>query len=156
MNRQKLELQINQPTEITLLYDEPITGTSQYGQYALYAVAVNEDEYSLFAPVEIHAELSKLHKGQKAVVTKLAAQRGSKLVTTYEVKIHGAEVKVPVVATSQSESMEEPQQQHDHHFDIMLSSYRDALDISRELNGLVDVHRCAITLYLSRNRQSNY
>jgi len=36
--RTKLELPINRPVEIELLYDEPVTGKSQYGQYYMYAV----------------------------------------------------------------------------------------------------------------------
>jgi len=31
--RTKLELEINKPTSIELLFDEPITGESQYGPY---------------------------------------------------------------------------------------------------------------------------
>ena len=156
--RTKLELAINLPTELTLLYSEPITGRSQYGDYYMYAVAVGEDEYSFFAPAEVHAELSKLGKGNKAVVTKLAAQRGSKLVTTYDVKVVGKEVKQQVAQTEMQnqEDVYAPASPHDSFFDVMLNSYRDALEISRELNGLVDVHRCSITLYLSRCRHNNY
>ena len=51
--RTKLELPINQATELTLLYDEPISGKSQYGDYFMYAVAVGDEEYNYFASAEV-------------------------------------------------------------------------------------------------------
>lgn len=152
--RTKLELPINQPMEITLLYDEPISGKSQYGDYFMYAVAVGDEEYSYFAPAEVHAELNKLSKGDKAVITKIAAQRGNKLVTTYEVKPINAKVEVPILQSG-TEQPEEPEQ-HDHFFDIMMDSYRDALEISKELNGMADSEKIAITLFIARSKQNNF
>ena len=155
--RTKLELVINQPTELTLLYSEPITGRSQYGDYYMYAVAVGEDEFSFFAPAEVHVELSKLGKGNKAVVTKLAAQRGSKLVTTYDVKVIGKEVKQPVteVEMQNQEDVYAPAL-HDIYFNLLLNSYKDALEISRELNGMIDVEKASISLFIARSKQSHY
>jgi hypothetical protein len=152
--RTKLELPINQATELTLLYDEPISGKSQYGDYFMYAVAVGDEEYSYFAPAEVHAELNKLSKGDKAVITKIAAQRGNKVVTTYEVKPINAKVEIPVAQTA-NEQPEEPEQ-HDHFFDIMMDSYRDALEISKELNGMADSEKIAITLFIARSKQNNF
>ena len=58
MERQKLELEINSPTKIKLLFDEPIVGESQYGKYYLYAVSNGSDkEYSLFAADTVHEVL---------------------------------------------------------------------------------------------------
>ncbi len=156
--RTKLELAINQPTELTLLYSEPITGRSQYGDYFMYAVAVGEDEYSFFAPAEVHAELSKLSKGDRALVTKLAAQRGKKLVTTYEIKAVGKEAKQPVIEALGQSNEEEyaAAPTHDSFFDIMLNSYRDGLEISRELNGMADPEKIAVTLFIARSKQSHF
>ena len=152
--RTKLELPINQATELTLLYDEPISGKSQYGDYFMYAVAVGDEEYSYFAPAEVHAELNKLGKGDKAIITKIAAQRGNKLVTTYEVKLIGAKVEISATQ-SVNEQLDAPAQ-NDHFFDIMLHSYRDALEISKELNGLADPEKIAITLFIARSKTNSY
>lgn len=156
--RTKLELGLNSPTELTLLFDDPIVGKSQYGDYFMYAVAVGDDEYSFFAPVEVHSELSKLKKGQKAIVTKLAAQRGGKLVTSYDVKLLTKEVKVPVTQTADAnhEGEDLSPAPHDNFFAIMLRSYKDGLEISRELNGLADPEKIAVTLFIARSKQSNY
>lgn len=154
--RQKLELQINLPTEITLLYSDPIVGKSQYGDYSMYVVAVGEEEFAFFAPVELHDQLKDLKKGSKAIITKLAAQRGNKVVTSYEVKVIGKEVKHHITQTTEANIEEEGVPAHDHYYDLLLASYKDSVEISKELNGLVDVHRAAITLYLSRCKQSNY
>ena len=88
MERKKLELEINKPTHIKLLYDSPIVGESQYGEYYLYAVSNGSGhEYSLFAHDSVHAVLKEHGKGTEAIVTKIAAQRGKKLVTTFDVKV---------------------------------------------------------------------
>jgi hypothetical protein len=143
--RTKLELEINKPTELELLYDEPVTGKSQYGDYFLYAVKVNGSEYSYFPNEEIHEKLKTLRRGDKAVVTKLASQRGNKLVTVYN---------VDVGESSASDSL--PQQtkdSDDRYYSIMLQSYRDALKINNELNGMVDPSKIAVTLFIARTRE---
>jgi hypothetical protein len=155
--RTKLDLPINQPTEITLLYSEPITGKSQYGDYFMYAVSKDDAEFSYFAPAEVHSELSKLSKGGKAIITKLAAQRGSKLITTYDVKLVSAEVKQPIEQTTWHNTEEEDiAPTHDPFFGIMLNSYRDALEISKELNGMADPEKIAVTLFIARSKQNNF
>ncbi len=88
MERKKLELEINKPTNIRLLYDEPIVGESTYGKYYLYAVRNGDgSEYSYFAPPEVHDTLKKLKKNAEVEITKIAAQRGKKLITTYDVQV---------------------------------------------------------------------
>lgn len=151
--RQKLELAINQPTEITLLYNEPIVGKSQFGDYNMYAVAVGDDEFSFFAPAEVHAELSKLGKGQTAIVTKLAAQRGSKVVTTYDVKVPDRNEAADTKEELDSSIEEEVK---DPFFDLMLQSYKDALDISKKLNGMANPEKIAVTLFIARSKSNSY
>lgn len=152
--RTKLELPINQPMEITLLYDEPVSGQSKYGSYHLFAVAVNEDEYSFFPTEEVYEQIKHLKKGDRFTITKLASQRGNKLVTTYEVKPINVKVEIPVLQ-SDTVQPEEPEL-HDHFFDIMMDSYRDALEISKELNGMADSEKIAITLFIARSKQNNF
>ena len=85
--RRKLDLQLYQPTQIELLYDDPVIGKSQYGDYYLYAVQTQEAEFAFFAPEEVHSELLNLKKGDRVIVTKSAMQKGSKLVTKYLIKV---------------------------------------------------------------------
>lgn len=153
MERKKLEIAINTPTQIVLLYDEPIIGESRYGDYYLYAVQVGDEQYSYFAPPEVHEQLQHLGKGEMATITKLAAQRGSKLITKWVVDTNNTNGKSkpqkPAV-----EVIEEPpiQQGTDRYCSVMLDCYRDAISIQEQLNGLVDVSRIAITLFIARSK----
>lgn len=131
-----------------MLYDKPTTGTSQYGEYFLYSVRNGDGatEYSYFAPSEVHEQLKALKKGDKATITKLAEQRGSKIVTKYDVQTQPISVKaVPTENTATGK---------DVYFESMLSSYEDALKIQERLNGMIDVNRVAITLYISKTKTS--
>ena len=111
--RQKLELSVNTPTQIELLYDECVSGENQYGAYYLYAVKCNGAEYSFFPSEALHRELQKYRRGDKIKITRLSAFRGSKLVSTYEVK--------PVEA---SDAIKEPETGgRDKFYNIMLNSY---------------------------------
>ncbi|MFZ1289556.1 MAG: hypothetical protein WAR79_05680 [Melioribacteraceae bacterium] len=151
----KLELEINKPVTIELLYDEPVTGRSEFGNYNMYAISVNGNEYSYFAPDEVHLELIKLSKGGKAIITKIAAQRGSKLVTKYEVKLlNQPKPKSEVVSIGQAmeEILPEISDEPDEFFLIMKRSYSDALKINSELNGMVDPAKIAITLFIARSK----
>jgi len=148
--RRKLELQLNQPTEIELLYDDPVIGKSQYGDYFLYAVKTQEAEFAFFAPEEVHSELLNLKKGERAIVTKSAVQKGNKLVTKYLIEVPEPGIK----QTRETLKVEQPSKQdnkQDKFYEVMLTSYKDALQIQTELNGMVDVSRIAITLFIARS-----
>lgn len=101
MQRPKLELPINQPVTAEFIFDEPVTGSSQYGPYYMYALQVGNTEYSFFSPADLHEKLKLFRKGDKVTLTKLAAQRGNKLITVYDaVKLangkHNGNGKLPV------------------------------------------------------------
>ena len=49
MERKKLELEVNKPVSLTLLFDSPIEGESQYGKYYMYGVQNGKEEFNLFA-----------------------------------------------------------------------------------------------------------
>ncbi len=166
--RQKLTLQINSPTEISLLYDEPIVGTSHYGKYALYAVESAGMEYSFFAPDSVHEQIKTLSKGESAIITKLAAMRNNKVVTAFDVVM-----PKPVAVANENSSVVKPYVELDNEshgeindckgsnagdksYDIMLNSLRDAAAITKELDGLVDVNRIGITLFIARSKSNNY
>lgn len=159
--RNKLEFGINTPTEITLLYDEPVTGTSQYGQYNLYAVESEGIEYSLFAPDTVHEQIKDLKKGQSAIITRLAAQRGSKIVSAYDVVLQKKVNASPIVDNKDEEedydfSTPIPEVTKDPTYKIMLESLRDAVAITSELGGMVDANRIGITLFIARSKNNNY
>jgi len=143
--RAKLELPINKPVEIELLYDEPITGKSQYGEYYMYAVKSNGEEYTFFAPEEVHERLKGYSKGDKVLITKLAAQRGNRLVVTYDVSIQEEE-----------QSSESANECDDYLYELLLKSYRDALKIQQELNGMIDIEKAAITLFIARSKVNTH
>src|SRR5574338_910385 len=148
--RRKLELQLNQPTEIELLYDDPVVGKSQYGDYFLYAVKTNEAEFAFFAPEEVHSELLNLKRGDKAIVTKSAMQKGSKLVTKYSLDVPDTTAKLLNEPVAEVQPLNQSKST-DKFYDVMLTSYKDALQIQSELNGMVDVSRIAITLFIARS-----
>ncbi len=149
--RPKLELEINKPTHIKLLFDEPIVGESQYGKYYLYAVSNGSDkEYSLFAADTVHEVLKDHGKGTEAIITKLAAQRGKKLVTTYDVQIVG-NGKVDSAMPNQKTPP-------DSYLSAMDKSFEDALQIQEKFNGMANVNQIAITMFIQRtkNKDSHY
>ena len=152
--RSKLELEVNESKTIELLYDEPVVGESQYGTYNLYAVRCGGREYSFFATDSVHEQLKNLRRGDKATITKLAVNRGNKVITTYAVEV----LKEQVAAgdTQLTEESSENTDSTDSLYEIMLNSYEDALKIQAELNGLVDVSRVAITLFIARAKNGNY
>lgn len=161
--RTKLELEINKPTKVELLFDDPIIGESKFGPYAMFALSVNGLEYSFFAPSsDVQSELSKLGKGDKAIITKQAVQKENRVVTTYDIQIPRRVIDLtrpnPKVV-SIGEAVEDvlpniPQYKiHDKYYDIMRQSYADALEINTELKGITsDVARLCITLFIARSK----
>jgi hypothetical protein len=125
-----------------LLYDEPVVGNSRYGEYYLYVVKNGTgEEYSFFAPDEVHEQIKQLKKGAKFTIVKLAEQRGTKIITKYDVTIDAA------LSDSGNNSK-------DSYFEAMFASYDDAMKIQEKLNGMVDVNRIAITLFIARSKGS--
>jgi len=137
MERKKLELELNKPVKIELMSDQCLIGTSRYGEYYLYNIRNGgNEELSYFADKEVHEKLKELRKGDKAEICKRAEQKGTKIITSFDVK---------VVKTETPSSK-------DNYFETMLSSYQDAQKIQEELNGMVDVNRIAITLFIARSK----
>lgn len=151
-DRKKLEIPLNQPCLIELLYDQPTIGTSQYGEYYLYSVRNGDGktEFSYFAPVEVHEQLKNMKKGSKVSITKFAEQKGTKILTKYNIKaLNGQPNTTPL---DESESISVPD--NDNLYDLMLLSCRDAVRIQQELGGLMDAKSIAVTLFISRSKLS--
>ena len=153
--RKKLELELNRPTEIKLLYDEPIVGESQYGNYYLYAVESEGTEYSFFAPKEVHEKIANLKKGDTAIITKSAKQQGSRFVASYDVilpEYSNRSNKVQTIDEVLDDVLPSEEEETDSLYEIMLKSLRDAVDIANQLGGIVDVNRIGITLFIARSK----
>ncbi len=135
---------MNKATTLELLFDEPIIGQSQYGQYYLYAVkngSGSDEEYSYFAPDIVHEQLKELPKGTKVEIIKLAEQKGTKVVTNYALKVlsNGKEEK-----------------QVDNYYQLMLNSCKEAIKIQNELGGMFDAKSIAVTLFIARSKINGY
>jgi hypothetical protein len=165
-DRKKLELELNQPMTLELIFDRPLQGENRYGPYFLYALQDPETgtEYSYFAPPEVHEHLKDLTRGDVFTITKTATTKGKKIVTDYHVEIHteaAQDVSFPPPATNgngkatavMAKPMASPVRTSvDAFFDAMLASYEDAMRIQEKLNGMVDVNRIAITLFIARSK----
>jgi len=158
--RRKLELNLNEPVKIELLFDTPMVGQSQFGEFYLYAVKNGDGttEYSYFAPEDVHATLKEHKKGARFTITKLAEQKGSKIITKYDVvPLQSAS---PESAPQQEETKQEERIQpvkdapvaEDKYFAIMLNSCRDAMKIQSELGGMLDAKSLAVTLFIARSK----
>ena len=132
---------------LELLYDEPRIGQSQYGEYYLYAVRNDgPDEMSFFAPDVVHEKIKDLKKGERFIVTKVAEQKGSKIITKYEVNYE-----------QQKKPSEKPfELQGDNYFELMLNSCKDAIKIQQELGGLMDAKSLAVTLFIARSKTNGF
>ena len=154
--RKKLILELNTPTEITLLYSDPVMGNSQYGEYFMYAVQSGNEEYAFFAPVEIHKELDNYGKGDSFVITKLAAQRGTKLITKFAVEPrkngNGIHEVNSILNGKDIEEDDETSPVIDIYYDVILQSYKDAIAVQKEIGILSDVTLIAITLFIARSK----
>ncbi len=125
---------------LELLFDEPMVGQSRFGEYYLYAVKNGTDaEYSFFAPAEVNEQIKTLRKGERFEITKLAEQKGTKIVTSYKV-----EKRSPVNEINKNSN--------DNFYDLMLTSCRDAVKIQNELGGLMDAKSLAVTLFIARSK----
>jgi len=139
-----LELQPNQ-AKILELRSDAIVGKNTYGEYQLFIVSNgSNEELSFFCPNEkIYEQLKVLKKGDHFEITKTAKQNGKGIMVDYEIVV--LEDKMPQTKNGNTSSQ-------DNYFDLMLRSYEDALKINEKLQGLVDVSRIAVTLFIARSK----
>jgi hypothetical protein len=148
--RPKLELQVNVPTQIRLLNDKCIEGSSQYGVYHLYNI-VNGDgktEYSLFAQDDLHKQLKLFKKNDELSVTKLAASRANKLVVTWDVK------KLNEIVTekpTEPEAINFDHLQNDFLYSAMESSLEQSISLAKRFNS-VPIDKIAISLFIAKTK----
>ncbi|MCK9212188.1 MAG: hypothetical protein M0P61_15215 [Ignavibacteriaceae bacterium] len=95
--RKKLELQLNQPTRIELLFDEPVVGESKFGVYYLYAVRNGDGatEYSFFTPDEVDQKLMEyVYFGELSVVSVLTKWYSGKSLQSF---MHGIQAEYGLI-----------------------------------------------------------
>jgi len=149
MERKKLELQINTPVNLQLLFDEPLVGESKFGEYYMYAVKNGNDdaEYSFFAPLKIHERLKgKSKKGTEFTITKTATQKGKRLVTDFDIKF---------LDNGKDEKKSKPKPDETEYYSAMLKSYEEAAKIQSKYSA-VNLNQCAVTLYISRVKTNGF
>ena len=141
----KLELGLNKPVKIELLQDQPLIGTSRYGEYYLYNVRNGTgEELSFFPDKEVHEKLKELHRGDKIEICKRAEQKGTKILTKYDVNVEKKNIVSPVNELNKNTN--------DSFYDLMLASCKDAVRIQNELGGLMDAKSLAVTLFIARSK----
>jgi len=147
MERQKLELEVNKPTKIKLLFNDCIEGsTPKFGKYFLYAVRNGDgSEYSLFAADQLHEELKKFKKDDELLITKLASQRNNKLVVAWEVK------KINEAMVTESELTNQNSSQDDFYYTAMEKSFDEAVKLQQKFSG-VNISQVAISIFIQRTR----
>ncbi len=120
-----------------------MVGQSRFGEYYLYAVKNGTDqEYSFFAPAEVNEQIKSLRRGERFEITKLAEQKGTKIVTSYKVEKKNLESPVNEINKNSN----------DNFYELMLTSCRDAVKIQNELGGLMDAKSLAVTLFIARSK----
>jgi len=102
------------------------------------------EELLYFAPEEVNEQIKQLRKGDRFEITKLAEQKGTKIVTSYNVKIEKKNLESPVIEINKNSN--------DNFYDLMLTSCRDAVKIQNELGGLMDAKSLAVTLFIARSK----
>ncbi len=172
--RPKLNIPLNNMIIIELLFDEPVTGKNQYGNYYLYAVKKNDQEYSYFATADVHESLKNCKKGDRVGITKLASRRGGKFHLQYMVNLYPDDetANVADVVKKVADSMDMDKALHkksdkqeisvdenaaipnltDFFYDVLLKSYQDALKMQKELNQNIDPEKAAVTLFIARSK----
>ncbi len=148
MERAKLYLQINSPTNLQLLYDNPLIGSNKYGEFYCYSVKDEKDkEYSFFVSDKVHQILKDKTRGTKFQITKIAKQNGKKLITDFEVEFPNNGIK----------EEKNPQQKTagNGYFDLMLQSYEEATKIQSKYSA-VNLNQCAVTLFIAKSRLNGF
>ncbi len=142
MERKKLELQINSPMNLQLLFDDPLVGESKFGEYYMYGVKNGDAEYSFFAPLKVHTQLKDKQRGTKFQITKTAQQKGKNLVIDFEISFLG---------NGKEEKKSETNMEENGYYEAMLKCYDEATRIQNKFSA-VNLNQCAVTLFIARTK----
>ena len=163
MNKPKLDLQVNIPATIKLLMDKPITGSNTYGNWYLFGVEFEGQEYSFFATEEVtkFAEKNKLRKGDVVKVIKTIIKNGKKNQTSYQLEIvskgqqnHPASNGNPVEKLN-AHTNGNANHQTVEDYNVMHDCLAQGIKLQQDLGSVIDVNRIAITLFITRTKAKN-
>lgn len=149
--RTKLELEIGEPRVLQLMFDRPLTGENRYGPYFLYAFVdpATGEEFSFFAPdQDSHDKLSMFKAGDSVRLLKSARQNGRRVITELSI--------TPANGTAKTQTQESTPSKPDSLFEVLEQCYSDAIKMQERFNGMVDVNRIAITLFIARSRTNGH
>jgi len=156
MNKPKLDLQVNQPATIKLLMDKPVTGSNAFGDWYLFGVSYEGQEYSFFATEDVakFTEENNLRKGDSIKVTKTIIKIGKKNQTSYQLEIvnkgqqsHPASNGNGQVATNGNGQADD--------YKVMHDCLAQGIKLQQDLGSVIDVNRIAITLFITRTKAKN-
>jgi hypothetical protein len=166
---------LNQPARVKLLKDKPFEGSSTYGKYLLYSVEHDGVEKAYFATEEVHEEMQAhgLKRGDEIVLTKLAQQNGRRVVPRIQVAVVSRTHEPPSPPPPKSQTgaeiaksyrnpledaTETPSGLSDGLFEIMQTSLKEAVEITRTVSGVPfqneDIQKIASCLFIARTRMS--
>jgi hypothetical protein len=143
----KLELKLNESVKVTLLKDKCYQGENGFGKYYLYTVSHDGVEKSFFAPEDIHQQIVAhgLRTGSEFILHKRASQNGKKITG-----------ELIFEAVKQESIQLEPTNGTDHFREIMDQCLRDAIAITRGIQGVPmqaeDVRAISSCLFIARTR----
>jgi hypothetical protein len=78
--RQKLVLELDKPTQVRFLYDQPRTGEGAYGPWYAYTVEADGTEYVFFTAPQLHHMLQQLgiKKDTQVTMTRRVVEQNGK------------------------------------------------------------------------------
>jgi len=164
MNKPKLDLQVNIPATIKLLMDKPVTGSNAYGNWYLFGVEFEGQEYSFFATEEVSkfAEENNLRKGDMIKVIKTIIKNGKKNQTSYllEIVSKGQQSHPASNGNSQTEKANSHTNgnangQIVEDYNVMHDCLAQGIKLQQDLGSVIDVNRIAITLFITRTKAKN-
>ena len=153
--RLKLELQLNQSVQLTLMKDKCYVGENSFGQYYLYQVKDESGvEYSFFAPSDVHATIleSGIKAGDSFTLSKLAMQNGKKMSSKLVFEV-AAKAETPVKKDVIPFDIPD-----DGFKQLMQTCVQEAVQIVKEVNTIPwqndDIRSIALTMFIQRAKLS--
>ena len=145
--KQKLELQVNIPTKVKLLQDNPAIGENQYGKWFLYNVLSNNKEQSFFAPEQVVKFISQynLKRHSEIEITKKLVKNGNKNTADFLIEL--------VSNGNPQDTSSNPINSEGHGsngYETMLDAVKEAMKIREELGVDVDINKIGITLFIQK------
>ena len=82
-NKPELDFKLDTDYPVSLLFDSPINGTNNFGEWNMYTVKYNGDEFVFFAADDCHEQLNQYKKDAHVNIKKVYNDNEGK--TKYEV-----------------------------------------------------------------------